>query len=79
MARVKLAQLDQSGATNDQIAKWNNDDNVWEPSSKYINAEATEEGQVLISTGASTFIVAAPLTSDNGWLVNDNGIMLVVG
>lgn len=35
-------------------------------------------GHVLMSTDGLTFTVECPLTAD-GWLVNDNGIMLVVG
>lgn len=40
---------------------------------------ATEVGQVLISVDGLTFSAHLPLTSVNGWLVNDPGLMLVVG
>lgn len=40
---------------------------------------ATDVGQVLFSLDGLTFEVAQPLTSDQGWLVNDEGTLLVAG
>jgi hypothetical protein len=40
---------------------------------------ATQVGQVLSSIDGSTFEVQLPLTSCNGWLLNDDGVLLVVG
>ena len=40
---------------------------------------ATEAGQVLLSLDGSTFEAALPLTSRNGWLVNNSGLLLGVG
>ncbi len=40
---------------------------------------ATQVGQVLYSTDGSSFSVQLPLASCEGWLVNDEGILLVVG
>jgi hypothetical protein len=37
----------------------------------------TQEGQVLFSVTSEEFSVATPLTADAGWLVNDDGILLV--
>jgi len=39
---------------------------------------ATQEGEVLYSKDSSTFSATLPLTSDQGWLVNDQGILLFV-
>lgn len=41
---------------------------------------ATEVGQVFISINGSTMSAQLPLTAgENGWLLNDDGVMLVVG
>ena len=40
---------------------------------------ATQIGQVLLSIDGVNFSAQLPLTSPNGWLVSDLGIMLVVG
>lgn len=40
---------------------------------------ATAVGQVLFSVDGSTFTVQQPLTSQQGWLVNNDGILLVSG
>lgn len=41
---------------------------------------ATEVGQVLISVDGLTFSAHLPLTTlIDGWLINNDGIMLVVG
>lgn len=40
---------------------------------------ATSIGQVLLSVDGIEFTAQQPLTSPGGWLVNDPGIMLVVG
>jgi len=39
---------------------------------------ATEIGQVLFSEDGATFTAETPLTSCEGWLVNNDGILLVV-
>jgi hypothetical protein len=39
----------------------------------------TQVGQVLFCNDGSTFEVALPLTSTDGWLVNDDGTLLIVG
>ncbi|HVW25174.1 MAG TPA: hypothetical protein VHC69_07360, partial [Polyangiaceae bacterium] len=39
---------------------------------------ATQQGQVLLSTDGSTFSAVLPLTSDNGWLVNESGLLLYI-
>lgn len=36
-------------------------------------------GQIIYSVDGATFTVEQPLTSDAGWLVNDEGHLLVVG
>jgi len=38
----------------------------------------TQVGEVLYSVNGENFSVAIPLTSDQGWLVNDQGILLVL-
>lgn len=40
---------------------------------------ATDEGQVLYSLNGSTFTVQQPLVSSDGWLTNNEGILLIVG
>lgn len=40
---------------------------------------ATSIGQVLCSTNGTTFAPQQPLTCTDGWLVNDEGHLLVVG
>ncbi len=40
---------------------------------------ATDEGQVLYSLDGLTFTAQQPLVSSDGWLTNDDGILLVVG
>lgn len=40
---------------------------------------ATDVGQVLFSVDGSTFTVRQPITTEEGWLVNDEGHLLVVG
>ena len=40
----------------------------------------TEEGQHIIAVTASAFVLAMPLTTlEDGWLVNNDGLLLVVG
>ena len=40
----------------------------------------TAEGQILIAVTSTTFSVAQPLTSlEDGWLINDDGLLLVGG
>ena len=39
---------------------------------------ATSEGQVLYSEDGATFTAEQPLTSQDGWLVNDQGILIIV-
>ena len=39
----------------------------------------TQEGQVLFAVSAAEFTVELPLTGEYGWLVNDDGILMVVG
>ena len=40
----------------------------------------TSEGQVLIAITAAAFSVAQPLTSlEDGWLINNDGLLLVGG
>lgn len=40
---------------------------------------ATAEGQVLFAADGSSFTVETPLTSSAGWLLNEDGVLLVVG
>lgn len=40
---------------------------------------ASDVGQILFSVDGSTFEVRLPITTDEGWLVNDEGHLLVVG
>lgn len=40
---------------------------------------ANDIGQVLLSVDGATFEVRLPITSEAGWLVNDDGHLLVVG
>lgn len=40
---------------------------------------ATEVGQVLYSFDGLTFEPRLPLTSEDGWLTNDQGVLLVEG
>lgn len=40
---------------------------------------AGDFGQVLISVDGATFEARQPITSEAGWLVNDEGHLLVVG
>ena len=40
---------------------------------------ATQVGQVLFSVSGSTFTVELPVTSAEGWLVNNEGILIVNG
>lgn len=42
------------------------------------NLTATQIGQVLYSVDGTTFTAELPLTNDNGWMVNDDGLLLVV-
>jgi len=39
---------------------------------------ATQVGQVLFSADGTSFTVEVPITSCDGWLVNDDGVLLVV-
>ncbi len=39
---------------------------------------ATSTGQVLYSADGSTFTAEVPITAGSGWLVNGDGILLVV-
>jgi hypothetical protein len=39
----------------------------------------TQVGQVLFSTNGLTFTAELPITSDHGWLVNNDGILIVNG
>jgi hypothetical protein len=43
----------------------------------YVDVEATCVGQVFFSVDGQTFQRALPVTSNQGWLVNDQGILLV--
>ena len=40
---------------------------------------ATDVGQVLLSVAGATLEVRLPITTEAGWLVNDDGHLLVVG
>jgi hypothetical protein len=40
---------------------------------------ATQVGQVLFSVDGANFTVRQPLTSCEGWLVNNEGVLIVVG
>ena len=40
---------------------------------------ATQIGQVLYSVDGLTFTAELPVTSDHGWLVNNDGILIVNG
>jgi hypothetical protein len=40
---------------------------------------ATQVGQILASIDGSNFSVQLPLTSCEGWLLNEEGVLLVVG
>jgi len=40
---------------------------------------ASQVGEVLYSKDGSTFTVELPVTSDYGWLVNNDGIHIIVG
>jgi hypothetical protein len=39
----------------------------------------TEIGQVIYTTDGATWSAELPLTGPYGWLVNDDGILIVVG
>jgi hypothetical protein len=43
----------------------------------YVNVAAECVGQVFFSVDGSTFQPALPITSSQGWLVNDQGILIV--
>lgn len=43
----------------------------------YVNVSAQCVGQVFFSVDGSTFEPALPITSSQGWLVNDQGILIV--
>lgn len=36
-------------------------------------------GQIIISVDGISFSVQTPLVGDDGWLINDQGVLLVVG
>lgn len=38
-----------------------------------------EAGEILFAASDSSFTAETPLTSDAGWLVNNDGILLIVG
>jgi len=40
---------------------------------------ATQVGQVLFSVDGSTFTAELPVTADGGWLVSDQGVLIVHG
>ena len=42
-------------------------------------AAATQVGQVLFSVDGSTFVAELPITGPQGWLVNNDGILIVNG
>ena len=44
-----------------------------------INYVASAIGQIIISTDGLTFTVELPLVSDEGWLTNNLGQLLVQG
>jgi len=44
-----------------------------------IKYTAAAIGQILISIDGVTFEPRTPLTTDEGWLVNNQGTLLVVG
>ena len=39
----------------------------------------TQKGQVLFSVDGASFTIELPLTSPDGWLVNEAGLLIVVG
>jgi hypothetical protein len=41
--------------------------------------DATQIGQVLFSIDGTEFTVQVPVTNPGGWLVNNEGILLVAG
>lgn len=49
------------------------------PNTNPSSLSATAVGQILISLDGSTFEPHLPLTSEDGWLVNEDGELLVVG
>jgi hypothetical protein len=55
-----------------------NEDNQLTASGTGNVPASSQDGQVLIGIGGE-FVVRMPLTSDQGWLVNDDGVMLVAG
>jgi hypothetical protein len=55
-----------------------NEDNELTASGTGNVPASSQDGQVLIGIGGE-FVVRMPLTGDQGWLVNDDGVMLVAG
>ena len=51
---------------------------VYDPRSSGSLPTATSVGQVLYSENGSIFTAEVPLTAGSGWLVNGDGILLVV-
>ena len=49
------------------------------PLSAFLRVVPTEVGQVLYSADGSTFSVAMPITSSDGWLANKDGELLIEG
>lgn len=47
------------------------------PKDGYVDVAAQCVGQVLYSINGVNFIAALPITSNQGWLVNDQGILIV--
>jgi hypothetical protein len=52
---------------------------VFNPRSGGALPPATQVGQILFSKDGSTFTVELPITTSGGWLVNNEGTLLVVG
>lgn len=50
---------------------------VWSPPGSAV--PATQVGQVLYSVDGATFTAEVAITSRNGWLVNNSGLLLVQG
>jgi hypothetical protein len=58
--KTKLKQLDQSGATDGQVAKWNNSNSKWEPANESGGGSHSKcEVIPLVSTDAQAYLTAS--------------------
>lgn len=81
--RIQLKQIDDGGASNNQVLKWNNSSSVWEPgtvaaSSIYTSSGTIASAAVATLTSSSSFTIDFSDGSDGMYFNDSTGQILLV-